>query len=151
MRPALLALLLAVFVPLAAAQSVYKCTEPGGRVVYTDNPNSCTGSVTQVEAPQQPGTAPSSAKLSDGERKLAREADQRAAALDKAYADIVASFNALRAAEARRDAGIEAQEGERQGRRHRPEYWQRQQALKHDVDDAQARLDDAMARRNALR
>jgi hypothetical protein len=105
----------------------------------------------RVETPQQPGTAPSPAKLSEGERKLAREADQRAAALDKAYADIVASFNALRAAEARRDAGIEAQEGERQGRRHRPEYWQRQQALKHDVDDAQARLDDAMARRNALR
>ena len=81
----------------------------------------------------------------------AAQADKRAAALDRAMADIVTSFNALRAAEARKEQGIEPQEGERQGRRYRPEYWQRQQELQRDIDEARARLNDALERRNALR
>jgi len=43
------------------------------------------------------------------------------------------------------------QDGDRSGRFLRGQYWQRRQALERDVPAAQARLDEALARRNALR
>jgi hypothetical protein len=89
--------------------------------------------------------------MSEVDRRLAEQAGQRAAALNRASADIVAAYEALRAAEASRAAGVEPAEGDRQGRRFRPEYWQRQHALEQDVVSAKARLDEALARRNALR
>jgi uncharacterized protein involved in exopolysaccharide biosynthesis len=99
----------------------------------------------------QPPAKPQAPGLSDGEKRLLEQSNKRAAELDRATADIVTSFNALRAAEARREQGIEPVEGDRQGRRFRPEYWQRQHALQRDVDEARARLNDALERRSALR
>ena len=89
--------------------------------------------------------------MSDTDRRLAEQADQRMAALDRASADIVAAHGSLRDAEARRAAGVEPEEGDRQGRRFRPEYWERQRALEQDVASAKAALNEAIARRNALR
>jgi hypothetical protein len=89
--------------------------------------------------------------LSAAEKRLLEQANKRAAQLDRATADIVTAFNALRAAEARREQGVEPLEGERSGRRFRPEYWERQQALQRDIEEARAQLDDALARRNAFR
>jgi hypothetical protein len=82
---------------------------------------------------------------------LLEAANRRSAALDRAAQDVVDAFNALRAAETRRDEGVEPQDGERSGRFLSGQYWQRRQALERDVQAAQARLDEAMARRNALR
>src|SRR5215470_12669620 len=113
MRFVCLALALAALAPTAVAQGVYKCVDPGGRVTYTDNPNACPNAV-QVETPPPASVRP--AGVSAGEREFARQADKRAADLAKATDDIVSSFNSLRAAEAKRDAGIEPLEGERQGR-----------------------------------
>jgi hypothetical protein len=98
-----------------------------------------------------PGSAPLAQALSEAEKRLLEQANRRAAALDRAVDDIVAAHKALRAAEASRDSGVEPLEGERQGRRFRPEYWDRQNALESDVASARARLDEALARRNALR
>jgi hypothetical protein len=89
--------------------------------------------------------------LSEADKKLLEEASERAAKLDRATDDIVTAFNALRAAEARREQGIEPLEGERSGRRYRPEYRERQRALGRDVEEARASFNDALARRNALR
>jgi peptidoglycan hydrolase CwlO-like protein len=89
--------------------------------------------------------------LGEADKNLLGQANERAAKLDRATEDIVAAYNALRAAEVRRDQGIEPLEGERSGRRFREEYFQRQQALNRDIEEARAKLNDALARRNALR
>jgi hypothetical protein len=106
--------------------------------------------VQRVEIPSQPGGRPA-AGWSEADKKLLEQANERAAKLDRAIDDIVTAHNALRAAEVQREQGIEPLEGERSGRRYRPEYWERQQTLSRGVEEARARLNDALARRNALR
>jgi len=153
MRSLLIAFVIAGIAPAAAAQDVYKYTSPGGGTVYTDDPAAAAGGARKVDLPAAPPppAGPPRSGLSEAERRLAVQADQRAAALDRASDDIVAAHQSLRAAEARREQGIEPIEGDRQGRRYRPEYWERQQALQRDIDDARAKLNDALDRRNALR
>lgn len=89
----------------------------------------------------------------------AQEQD-RAAALDQAYDEMVAAQAALQRAEEAKQSGVEPLPGERLGtvspsgeRRSRlsDEYWQRQQLLEKDVEEARTRLDEALARWNALR
>jgi hypothetical protein len=150
MRLILVAIALAAFAHAAAAQNIYKYSDPSGGVTYTDDPAAGSGTAKPVQIPSQPGAKPA-AGLSEAEKRLLEQANKRLAELDRAAADIVSAFNALRAAEARREQGVEPLEGERSGRRFRPGYWERQQALQRDVEEAQARLDDALARRNALR
>jgi hypothetical protein len=150
MRLVLIAAALTAIAPGALAQDVYKHTDPSGRVTYSDDPAAGKGTVERVQIPSQPGGKPA-AGLSEADKKLLGQANERTANLDHATDDTVAAFNALRAAEARRERGIEPLEGERSGRRYRPEYWERQQALGRDVEEARASLNDALARRNALR
>ena len=146
-------LVVAASASLAAAQGVYKYTDSNGQTVYTDNPKAGNGAAQRVEIPPRPGNdAPTrSVALSESEKKLLQDADRRAALLDRATDDIVLASRGLREAEERRSEGIEPLEGERSGRRFRPEYWQRQQALEQQVAAARARLADALDRRNALR
>lgn len=152
LRPVLTVALLAMWIPIVAAQNVYEYKDSNGNPVYTDIPPPGRRNVEQTDIPlQQAAPANAANALSDADRSLLKDADRRSADLDRAVADMVTAFNDLRAAEARRDAGVEPIEGERQGRRFRPEYWQRQQTLKQEVEDARARLSDAIARRNALR
>jgi Domain of unknown function (DUF4124) len=136
----------------AGAQPVYKYTDPKGVTVYTDDPKAA-GKARKLDAPP-PAGAPSaapSARLSELDQQMLGDAARRAAALDRATDDIISSSRMLREAEDRREQGIEPREGERMGRRFRPEYWQRRQAEEQEVVAARARLDDALARRNALR
>lgn len=150
MRLIPIAVMLAAFASAASAQVVYKYSDPSGRVHYTDDPAAGNGTAKRIEIPPQPGGKPA-AGLSEAEKKLLEAANRRATELDRAVSDIVTAHESLRAAEARREQGVEPLEGERSGRRFRPEYWARQQALARDVEAARARLDDALARRNALR
>lgn len=149
MRRLTILLALGVLAAAAHAQGVYKYTDPDGRVTYTDDPKAADGTARALKPAPPPGGTPPA--LSEAERKLLEQAKQRAAALDRAIEDIVAAHGALRAAEARRGAGVEPVEGERQGRRYRPEYWDRQQGLERDIASSRAKLDEALARRNALR
>lgn len=150
MRALLLAALLAALAAPAAAQGVYKYTDKDGRVIYTDDPKAGGGTAQPVEDKTSTVTVPAPAN-SEASRKLLEQADKRAANLNRASDDVVAAHNALRAAEERKQAGIEPAEGDRQGRRYRPEYWQRQRQLDNDVARARAQLNEALARRNALR
>jgi hypothetical protein len=150
MRLILIAAALTAFAAGVMAQGIYKHTDPSGRVTYSDDPAAGNGTVQRVEIPSQPGGKPA-AGLSEADKKLLELANERAAKLDRATDDIVTAFNALRAAEARHEQGIAPLEGERSGRRYRPEYWERQQALSRDVEEARASLNEALARRNALR
>jgi hypothetical protein len=83
-------------------------------------------------------------------------AQNRAVELDKAYEEARAAAVALKEAEARRDQGIEPQEGERQGTsaggtRPTPQYLGRQQLLEHEVELARRRYDAALKRWNDLK
>ena len=150
MRFVLCAIAWVVLAPAALAETLmYRCTDASGRVTFSDKPVGQNCLLQRLETP--PPGAPRGSGLTASEKSLAEQADKRAAALDRAMADIVTAFNALREAEARKEQGIEPREGERQGRRYRPEYWQRQQEVQRDVDQARARLNDALERRNALR
>ena len=89
----------------------------------------------------------------------AQEQD-RAAALDRAYDELVAAQAALQRADEARQSGVEPLPGERLGtvspsgeRRSRlsDEYWERQRRLERELEQARARLDEALARWNALR
>jgi hypothetical protein len=85
---------------------------------------------------------------------------ERATALDRAYDEVVAAQAALQRAEEARRAGAEPLPGERLGvvsptgeRRSRfsDEYRERQRRLEKDLEQARTRLDEALARWNALR
>jgi len=136
----------------AVAQPVYKYRDAQGQAVYTDNPKAGNGTASPVDPDRMTvAPAPAPSQAGKGERQFLDAAARREAGLDRAIEDIVASSRALREAQERREKGVEPVEGERQGRRFRPEYWQRQAQLDADVAKAQAQLDDALARRNAFR
>ena len=100
---------------------------------------------------QAVGHSPKAFLRSIDQKRLLEAANRRTADLDRAAQDVVDAFNALREAQARRDEGVELQDGDRSGRYLSRQYFQRRQALELDVQAAQARLDQALARRNALR
>ena len=76
--------------------------------------------------------------------------------LDRAYDELLAAQIALQQAEAARELGVEPQPGERigtvgGGSRLSDEYWERQKRLEADGELARRRLDEAIARWNAVR
>jgi uncharacterized protein DUF4124 len=144
---------LALLASSALAQAVYRYKDSQGNTVYTDKPPAGNDTVQRLETPPPPARAfaPPARGQSDAEKRLLEAANRRTADLDRAAQDVVDAFNAVRAAEARRDEGVELQDGDRSGRYLSRQYFQRRQALELDVQAAQARLDEAMARRNALR
>lgn len=83
-------------------------------------------------------------------------AQDRSSELDKAYEEARAAQQALKEAETRRDAGVAAQEGDRQGTasggtRPTEQYLGRQQLLEHEVEMARRRYDSALKRWNDLK
>lgn len=128
---------LAAFASAAAAQVVYKYSDQEGRVLYTDKPAAGQSVPDRLEMQPQPGGKPA-AGLSEAERQLLETANRRPAELDRAAVDVVNAQMALSAVEARRAQSTGPLEGERFGRRYRPEYRERQQALARDVEEAQA-------------
>lgn len=87
---------------------------------------------------------------------MAAGAQDRTAALDRAYEEARAAYLALKEAEARRDQGLEAQAGDRQGTsaggtRPTEQYFGRQQLLEHELEIARRRYDAALRRWNDLK
>src|SRR5262245_42409767 len=108
---ALIAIALAVVAASATralAQAVYRYKDSQGNTVYTDKPPAGNGTVQRLEIPPPPVQAPAKGQ-SDAEKRLLEAANRRSADLDRAAQDVVTAFNALRAAEARRDDGVEVQ------------------------------------------
>jgi hypothetical protein len=86
---------------------------------------------------------------------LAQAPDTRSA-LDRAYEEARAAQLALQAAEAKRDQGVETQEGERTGNangrsRTNENYFARQALVEQEVAQARKRYEDAMKRWNDLK
>lgn len=81
---------------------------------------------------------------------------ERTFALDKAYEEARAAHNALKTAEAQRDAGVESRPGERIGSasgasRPTENYFARQAILEQQVELARQRYEAAMKRWNDLK
>src|ERR1700682_3804231 len=93
MRLILVAAAITAFAPAAVAQGIYKYTDPSGRVTYTDKPPA--GDAQPLDIRSQPG-GQSGTGLSEAEKKLLEQANERTAKLDRATDDVVAAFNALR-------------------------------------------------------
>lgn len=86
----------------------------------------------------------------------AAAAQDKPSPLDQAYEEARAAYNALKAAEARRDEGIESEPGERLGTaaggsRPAENYFARQALLEHEVELARRRYEAAMKRWNDLK
>jgi hypothetical protein len=84
-------------------------------------------------------------------------AQSRSAQLEQAYQETREAYLAWKAAEQRRDEGIEAQAGERQGTaaggasRPNENYFARQALLEHEVELARRRYEAAAKRWNDLK
>jgi hypothetical protein len=86
----------------------------------------------------------------------AAAAQDKPSALDQAYEEARAAYNALKAAEARRDEGVESEPGERLGTaaggsRPAESYFARQGLLEQEVELARRRYEAAMKRWNDLK
>lgn len=139
--------ILAITATPVAAQVLYRYVDAQGRIVYTDDATKAGPNARRIEPPPVPRRQPAArAGIS-----ASTGGPARGDMLDAAVDDIALYDRQLKAAEARRDRGVEPLEGERVGRLLRPEYWERQQQLQRDVEDARGRLDDAWSRRNALK
>ena len=129
----------------AAAQTLYKSTMPDGRVLYSDKPAPGAAKVEAIQPGTDKGglggtTARQQETLQDMEKaRLQREAGQ-----DK----VRETAQALKDAEAARDAGKEPRENERIGTaggasRLTDSYLERQRGLEEAVEQARRRLEEA--------
>lgn len=133
---------------------VYRSVMPDGRIVYADGPqvNAKRTQRLTIERhalnPQQEQASQRALALSRAQ--LLRDADARVARLQQLDNAAIDAYEALREAQAQLASGREPVEGERQGRRLLPTYWQRQQQLQASVRLAQARLDSTLSQRASL-
>lgn len=156
---ALAAAALALAAAGAFAQKAYRYVYPDGRIVYSDRP--VPGARLQGEvAPPPPPTAPGAgaAEASGAPRKPAADEPvaSRSQRLAQADDEVRAAEAALNDARLQLTAGREPLPGERTGTagggsRLNEAYEARQAANERAVAEAQARLDRAIAARNAVR
>lgn len=153
--PLILALALAGIAPAASAD-IFRWTDAGGRVHYGDRPPSAAPSPDWRPEPLNAhgNAAPGLPQEAiDAARERAR---QRSHALASAQRSVIDAEAAYAAARERLQREAEPRPGERLGlagggSRLTPAYFQRLAALEADVARARARLDEALAGRNALR
>jgi hypothetical protein len=157
----IVALVLALCSGFAVAETVYKYQRPDGSVVYSDKPIANARFVGRFQllplppaGPQSSGSVPNDAERRAGE--LEQRTRQRALDLDAVDMEIKAADQALKDAQERQQAGQEPLSGERIGSRGRSsrlrhEYFERQQRLAGEVEQARAWLDRAYRDRDELR
>ena len=143
------------------AETLYKSTDSSGRISYSDQPLPGAAKVERVLVePLDPENAARGEAAREKSRRETEEFQQRQRqreqAMDKAHAEVITAFNALKKAQQRREAGVEPVHGERLGNVRggsplAPSYFKRQQALDREVSAAQQRLEQAYAHRNELR
>lgn len=148
MRQAMLLIAFALAAATAQAQGIFRSTMPDGRIIYGDKPAPGAKESKEVTL-QKPNiaipTPPTAPGLSPQQKDF-----------DSADADVKNAQQELDRARSALAAGGEPQEGERIGTksgasRLNDAYSQRIKSLEDAVAAAQARLDDALARRNAAR
>jgi hypothetical protein len=130
-----------------AAQTLYKSTMPDGKVIYADKP--APGAVkveTSKPDTSKKGVVPSSAREAEVLQQFEKARMEREAAEEK----VRSAEQALREAEAARDAGKEPLATERLGTaggtsRITEAYWDRQRKLEEAVEQARRNVESARA------
>ncbi|MGC2520718.1 MAG: hypothetical protein WA373_16610 [Burkholderiales bacterium] len=158
----IVALALAFCSGFAVAETVYKYERPDGSTVYSDKPLAGARLLGRYQlvpltpaGPQSTGPARDDAGREGDD--IEQRARQRAQDLDAADMEIKAADQALKDAQERQQAGQEPLPDERignvvgRGSRLRPEYFERQQSLASEVEQARVRLDRAYRNRDDLR
>jgi len=107
--------------------------------------------VMMTHGPAVPAQTPPAAAVPS-----APQSDSISQSLDRAYAAYLEANRRFEAAQKLADEGREPLPGERVGlagggSRLRPEYFERQQKMKRDLEAARVRLEEARSRWNALR
>ncbi|MFO1204280.1 MAG: DUF4124 domain-containing protein [Burkholderiales bacterium] len=155
--PALLAIFACIALPAGATDTVYKSVMPDGSIVYGNGPVKGATKVEPITVQPVIATDSPPAPPSPEAARRVRE-DLRAddAAWTKVSHELRSAEEALSAAKLAQQAGVEPLPGEMVGNagggvRPSEAYLARQQQLADDVRQAQARLDAALAARNALR
>lgn len=159
MRPALRhALLILLSVGAAGAGAaeriVYRSKMPDGRVLYGDAPASGAKQSTRLlierhaADPQQEEAAQRALALTRAQ--ILRDADARAARLRQLDNEASDAYERVRQVQEQREAGKSEMEGERQGRRLLPSYWDRQRELEDRLRAVQQRLERILRERAAL-
>lgn len=145
-------LAVAVLAQPAIAQTLYKSTLPDGKVVYGDKP--APGAVKVEESKPdttKKGVAPAAASPAlSREAASLKQMEQDRMKREAADNKVQAAEQALREAQAAREAGRESLPGERQGtvsgnQRFTDAYWTRQKKLEDAVEIARRNLEQARA------
>lgn len=141
--------------PAAAGErTVFRSEMPDGKVVYADAPLAgASRSVRLVLEPHPADPAQAQAAqraLQEARDRFRQEAQLRALRLGQLDARIALAARGLESAQAAQADGQGIGEGDRQGRRLTPAYWQRQQRLDAAVARARMTLDALTAERAAL-
>jgi hypothetical protein len=142
----------------ALAQKIGRYVFPDGRVVYSDQPVPGARLANEVAPPPPPGSPPPVSESREGRPAKSGETPgaARSRTLAEADAEVRAATQALEQARARQQAGVEPLPGERTGTakggsRLNEAYEARQAANQQAVAAAEARLQRAVAARNAVR
>jgi hypothetical protein len=150
--------LLAFAATPAAAQTVYKSVMPDGSVVYGNGP--VKGAVKVEPITVQPPVVtdtPAAAPSPEAGRRVREDLRSEQASWAKAEEAVRSAEEALSAAKLAQQAGVAPEGGEMIGNagnqfvRPSEAYFARQRELADKVQEAQAKLDAAIAARNALR
>ena len=129
--------------PASAGQTLYKSTMPDGKVVYSEKP---VPGAKRVDTIEPPPAKTGVTAVSPGERARAAQAAATAGAPQQSTA-LAHAREALKKAEAAREAGKEPLPGERLGTagggsRLTDAYFARQKSLEGAVDAARKRVEE---------
>lgn len=138
----------------AGERAVFRSQMPDGRVVYADEP--VAGAVRSARLlvephPGDPAQALAAQHALEATRaRLQQQGQARALKLAELDRGIAVAQRELSVAQSAQTDGQTVVEGDRQGRRFAPSYWQRQQFLAQAVARARLQLDALRAERAAL-
>ena len=138
------------------AQTVYRSTLPDGRIIFSDTPRPNAATVETIDQSRISVSGPSPTAPPATEGSPGGSGGERSAALGETTAALQAAQAALVQALQRQQEGKTPLPGERTGTvsgnsRLNEAYQERQLALQNAVEIAQKSVDEATARRNALR
>ncbi len=155
--PALLAILACLALP-ATAETVFKSVMPDGSIVYGNGPVKGATKVEPITVqPAVVTDTPPAPPGPEAARRVREDLRTEDAARVKAEEGVRSAEQALSAAKLAQQAGVAPVPGEMIGNagnsfvRPSEAYFARQQQLADDVKNAQARVEAAIAARNALR